>query len=109
MKTKAKPKVDVKLLALLQSSANTPERRAAHEYMLVLTACNTIVPTKVTMGSDGKLEMHAAANNDGGQIEYQGESPDEQALVSAAASYGYVLLERSLESILINVMGEPQR
>lgn len=80
-----------------------------HEYMLVLAACNTIVPTRVKMSPTGQIEMQAAnGEEDGGILEYQGESPDEQALVSAAAAYGYTLVERSSAKIVIDVLGETQ-
>ncbi|KAL2621212.1 hypothetical protein R1flu_001417 [Riccia fluitans] len=112
-KPKVGSKVDPKLFRLLQGPADTEEKRAAHEYMLVLAACNTVVPTRVQLTANGQLEMKAASNDSGlglsGFIEYQGESPDEQALVAAAASYGYVLLERNFDNILINVIGIPHR
>lgn len=42
-------------------------------------------------------------------IEYQGESPDEQALVTAASAYGYKLVERTTGHIAIDVHGERMR
>jgi phospholipid-transporting ATPase len=107
---KVMAKVDPKLVRLLQSPLHTIGRKVAHEYMLVLAACNTIVPTRVKVSATGQLEMHAANTEEGvGSVEYQGESPDEQALVSAAAAYGYSLVERTSSSIVINVLGEVQR
>jgi phospholipid-transporting ATPase len=53
----------------------------------------------VTDGPDPKKKV----------IDYQGESPDEQALVSAAAAYGFVLVERTSGHIVIDVLGEKQR
>ncbi|KAG6541423.1 hypothetical protein Mapa_017201 [Marchantia paleacea] len=112
-KPKVGAKVDPQLFRLLQGPADTAESKAAHEYMLVLAACNTVVPTRVQLAANGQITMKAASNDSGpglsGFIEYQGESPDEQALVAAAASYGYVLLERNFDNILINVMGKPKR
>lgn len=43
-------------------------------------------------------------NNDG-KLEYQAQSPDEAALVSAARNFGFVFKERSPNSITIEVMG----
>ncbi|XP_056638425.1 probable phospholipid-transporting ATPase IM isoform X2 [Diorhabda sublineata] len=43
-------------------------------------------------------------NNDG-KLEYQAQSPDEEALVSAARNFGFVFKERSPNSITIEVMG----
>ena len=107
---KAGAKVDPKLVRLLQSPIHTEERKVLHEYLLVLAACNTIVPTRVKISATGQLEMQAANSEEGGGIiEYQGESPDEQALVSAAAAYGYTLVERNSANIVIDVLGEIQR
>jgi magnesium-transporting ATPase (P-type) len=44
-----------------------------------------------------------------GMIDYQGESPDEQALVTAASAYGYTLVERTTGHIVIDVLGERLR
>ncbi|CAI9284413.1 unnamed protein product [Lactuca saligna] len=42
-------------------------------------------------------------------VDYQGESPDEQALVYAAAAYGFMLMERTSGHIVIDIQGERQR
>jgi phospholipid-transporting ATPase len=42
-------------------------------------------------------------------VDYQGESPDEQALVSAAVAYCFVLVERKSCHIVIDMLGEHQR
>lgn len=47
--------------------------------------------------------------DDGEAIDYQGESPDEQALVIAASAYGYTLLERTTGHIVVNVNGKNMR
>lgn len=44
-------------------------------------------------------------SNDNGHLEYQAQSPDEAALVSAARNFGFVFKERSPNSITIEVMG----
>lgn len=104
-------KVDHNLIRAVQHPFNSEERRAVHEYLLVLAACNTVVPTRVSISNtSGQLEMQAAGSEEeSDQIEYQGESPDEQALVAAAAAYGYTLLERTSTYIIIEVLGELQR
>jgi phospholipid-transporting ATPase len=90
------------------------------EYFLTLAACNTVVPIRVddddddvitTTLSSGDLgtEISALGSAHGFSIEYQSESPDEQALVSAAASYGFRLLSRSSNYLVINVLGETQK
>ncbi|TKY49818.1 Phospholipid-transporting ATPase 1 [Spatholobus suberectus] len=63
-----------------------------------LATCNTIVPLVVdTPDPDVKL------------IDYQGESPDEQALAYAAAAYGFMLIERTSGHIVIDIHGERQK
>lgn len=96
---KPKMKVDVvpNLVQLLQKDNITQESKCAHDYFLTLAACNTVVPIIQETLQKEKL------------IEYQGESPDEQALVYAAAAYGYALIERTSGHIIINVQGQKQR
>lgn len=43
-----------------------------------------------------------------GRLEYQAQSPDEAALVSAARNFGFVFKERAPNSITIEVMGEKE-
>lgn len=103
--------MDPRLVRVLQDSDSSLQRQIVHDYLLTLAACNTVVPTKVKLTASGNLEMEIALAADEGTclVEYQGESPDEQALVSAAASYGYTLLERTSNYIVINVLGEVLR
>ena len=89
------------LLGLLETDELTPNKKALQEFFLVLAICNTVVPIKV----DEKVSMDQRFPN----IEYQAESPDEQALVTAAAAYGYVLMERSTKHVVVEVQGELQR
>lgn len=111
LKPKIKVKVDVELVQLLSKSLSLQERKVAHEYFLTLAACNTVVPTIIETPSTGNHECNAANSfyEDSRLIDYQGESPDEQALVAAAAAYGYTLIERTSGYIVINVLGERQR
>jgi phospholipid-transporting ATPase len=39
-------------------------------------------------------------------LDYQGESPDEQALAYAAAAYGFMLIERTSGHIVIDIHGK---
>ena len=97
-----KPKVNVKtdpeLLQLSERRNDTKEGRHVYDFFLALAACNTIVPL-VTDTADPTVKM----------IDYQGESPDEQALVYAAAAYGFMLIERTSGYIVIDIQGERQR
>lgn len=91
-------KTDPELSRLLRSGRDIEEGRRARDFFLALAACNTIVPLVVdTVDPQQKL------------IDYQGESPDEQALVYAAAAYGFVLIERTSGHIVIDVQGDRQR
>lgn len=93
-----KVKVDPELLRLSKTVKDTKESKHAPDFFLALAACNTIVPLLVET-SDPTVKL----------IDYQGESPDEQALVYAAAAYGFVLIERTSGHIVIDVQGEKQR
>ncbi|CAN6866872.1 unnamed protein product [Brassica oleracea] len=98
LKPKMRVRVDPELLELTKNGYATKEAKRANEFFLSLAACNTIVPI-VTNTSDPNVKL----------VDYQGESPDEQALVYAAASYGFLLIERTSGHIVINVRGEMQR
>ncbi|XP_050303253.1 probable phospholipid-transporting ATPase IM isoform X2 [Anthonomus grandis grandis] len=58
------------------------------QFFRLLALCHTVMSEQ----SDGKLE-------------YQAQSPDEAALVSAARNFGFVFKERTPNSITIEVMG----
>ncbi|KAH0887764.1 hypothetical protein HID58_050193 [Brassica napus] len=98
LKPKMRVRVDPSLLQLTRNGNATEEAKHANEFFLSLAACNTIVPI-VTNTSDPNVKL----------VDYQGESPDEQALVYAAAAYGFLLIERTSGHIVINVRGEMQR
>ncbi|ESQ40402.1 hypothetical protein EUTSA_v10012494mg [Eutrema salsugineum] len=98
LKPKMRVRVDPVLLQLTRNGKATEEAKRANEFFLSLAACNTIVPI-VTNTSDPNVKL----------VDYQGESPDEQALVYAAAAYGFLLIERTSGHIVINVRGEMQR
>ncbi|KAF7053992.1 hypothetical protein CFC21_061769 [Triticum aestivum] len=88
---------DPKLAALLKDGMGAKASRA-RDLFLALATCNTIVPiVEDTVNPAAKL------------VEYQGESPDEQALVYAAAAYGHKLVERTSGHIVVDVFGTRQR
>ncbi|XP_028774720.1 phospholipid-transporting ATPase 1 isoform X1 [Neltuma alba] len=100
-KLKSEIAVDSELTTLLHTDSDRDERIAAHEFFLTLAACNTVIPM---------LSRGTSESNEGVEcIEYQGESPDEQALVAAASAYGYTLFERTSGHIVIDVNGERLR
>ncbi|KAL5732777.1 hypothetical protein ACOSQ2_032469 [Xanthoceras sorbifolium] len=98
IKPKMKVKLDPHLLRLSRSGKGTKEGKHVHDFFLALAACNTIVPLLIDT-SDPNVKL----------IDYQGESPDEQALVYAAAAYGFMLVERTSGHIAIDVQGERKR
>lgn len=96
-KPKMRVKVDSELLNTSRRK-HTSEGRIVHDFFLALAACNTIVPLIIEApDSAGKI------------VDYQGESPDEQALAYAAAAYGFMLVERTSGYIVIDIQGERQR
>lgn len=106
-KLKSEIAVDPKLMNMLHKNSNKDERIVAHEFFLTLAACNTVIPILNDGGFSGcgtsELNEYAEC------IDYQGESPDEQALVSAASAYGYTLFERTSGHIVIDINGEKLR
>ena len=96
--SKMKVKVNPELLQLSRSGLQNVEGKWIHDFFLTLATCNTIVPLVVdTPDPDVKL------------IDYQGESPDEQALAYAAAAYGFMLIERTSGHLVIDIHGQRQK
>ncbi|GLT41731.1 hypothetical protein SLA2020_157740 [Shorea laevis] len=106
-KLKSEVPVDNELMKLLHKDLAGAEELAAHEFFLTLAACNTVIPMRTQRSISDVARSHA--QEDVGAIEYQGESPDEQALVSAASAYGYTLCERTSGHIVIDIHGEELR
>ncbi|KOM42981.1 hypothetical protein LR48_Vigan05g058500 [Vigna angularis] len=95
---KMKVKVNPELLQLARSGFLNLEGKRIHDFFLALATCNTIVPIVVdSPDPDVKL------------IDYQGESPDEQALAYAAAAYGFMLIERTSGHIVIDIHGQRRK
>ncbi|KAJ0808151.1 putative P-type phospholipid transporter [Helianthus annuus] len=93
--------VDPGLMGLLHKGIDDDEKISAHEFFLTLAACNTVIPIHNQPTSVG-TEIHQ-------DLDYQGESPDEQALVAAACAYDYILFERTSGHIALDVNGEKLR
>lgn len=83
------------------------ERAFAHEFFLTLSACNTVIP--ILPHSPSSSDVGSDLSDSAVTIDYQGESPDEQALVATASAYGYTLFERTSGHIVIDVNGEKLR
>lgn len=105
-KLKSEITPDPELLKLLYKDLHGDERIAAHEFFLTLAACNTVIPIL----AESPASSSGNSLSDGPiSIDYQGESPDEQALVAAASAYGYTLFERTSGHIVIDANGEKLR
>ncbi|KQK03916.1 phospholipid-transporting ATPase 1 [Brachypodium distachyon] len=91
-------RTDPQLFKLLRNGGTNVEGKLVLDFFLALAVCNTIVPLVVDT-RDPRQKL----------IDYQGESPDEQALAYAAASYGIVLVERTSGYVVIDVLGDRQR
>lgn len=63
----------------------------AHNFFRLLALCHTVMP-----------------ETGNGKLEYQAQSPDEAALVSAARNFGFVFKSRTPNSITIEVMGKTE-
>ncbi|KAK1410720.1 hypothetical protein QVD17_37259 [Tagetes erecta] len=98
LRPKMKVHVDGELVRLLKSESDTNIGKQIYDFFLALASCNTIVPILVDT-SDPVEKL----------IDYQGESPDEQALVYAAAAHGFMLIERTSGHIVIDILGDRQR
>eukprot|EP00210_Caulerpa_lentillifera_P009522 g9080.t2 len=81
---------DIKEILNRDSKHTSDEFNHLSEFLLNLAVCNTVVPT---IGLNGELQ-------------YQAESPDEEALVQGAASLGYKLITRTTEKIEVEVQGQ---
>ncbi|PIA48734.1 hypothetical protein AQUCO_01400950v1 [Aquilegia coerulea] len=98
LRPKVKVKADPELQRLLRADRESEEGKHAYEFFLALATCNTVVPL-VMETENPHLRL----------VDYQGESPDEQALVYAASTYGFMLLERTSGHIIVAIQGERQR
>lgn len=88
---------------MLHKDIEQDDRIAAHKFFLALAACNTVIPIQASSTCIESVNDNVIA------IDYQGESPDEIALVTAASAYGYTLYERTSGHIVIDVNGEKLR
>ncbi|KAL1549048.1 P-type phospholipid transporter [Salvia divinorum] len=104
-KLKSEITPDPELIKLSYKDLHGEERIAAYDFFLTLAACNTVIPILT-----GSPSISGSSLRDGHtSIEYQGESPDEQALVAAASTYGYTLFERTSGHIVIDANGDKLR
>ena len=74
---------------------NNPDE-ILHHYMLTLALCNTATIDILHTNTEDTIPL------------YQAESPDEIALVSAAAKCGYVMKDRAADSMKVSILGAEQ-
>ena len=70
-----------------------------HDFFVTMAICNTVVVSHRASAQDRGTHNQQHWNRFGIQYEY--ESPDENALVEAAKAYGYVLLSRTPSAIKV--------
>lgn len=77
------------LVAQIHQDPTSPLSQAATEYILALAVCHTCIPEK---------------DPDTGEItDFQASSPDELALVRAAQELGILVIERSTQSLTLEI------
>lgn len=77
----------------VNSKEKTAQNSALHEFALMLLLCNSVVPTY---------------DEKNGTIFYDASSPDEEALVAAASSMGYILKSRNGNVCNVTIHGKNQ-
>lgn len=78
------------LILYMRRKPNSPFSKKARQFILCIALCHTCLPEKKA----------------GGKIEFQAASPDELALVEAAQDLGYLLIDRSSQSIKLELTDE---
>ncbi|RKP11324.1 hypothetical protein BJ684DRAFT_3510, partial [Piptocephalis cylindrospora] len=86
---------DPSLFRHLRGTEGPNQAQALHRFFTVLALCHTAV---VDEGSSSESK----------RIIYKAESPDEKALVGAAADVGFAFLRRQRTTITLSVLGEEQ-
>ncbi|OWZ24194.1 P-type ATPase (P-ATPase) [Phytophthora megakarya] len=93
---------DGRLLARLNSNHST--KKEIHDFLLLLTICNTVIP-EVNLPTSPTSDDSCSAQTP--TIKYNASSPDEEALVLAAADLGYVLESRDGPVCNTLIQGRP--
>ncbi|KAE9030157.1 Phospholipid-transporting ATPase [Phytophthora rubi] len=94
---------DGRLIARLNSNHST--KKEIHDFLLLLTICNTVIPeTNVPTSPASSSDSCSAPTS---TIKYNASSPDEEALVLAAADLGYVLESRDGPMCNTLIQGRP--
>ncbi|KAK9720781.1 hypothetical protein K7432_003913 [Basidiobolus ranarum] len=80
-----------------KSDLSESQSHKIREFFMLLAVCHTVIIEKPEEGE---------ASNQEDELKYRAESPDENALVSAAKDLGFTFLSRNKDSITIDVLGE---
>ncbi|KAG6970136.1 hypothetical protein JG687_00002800 [Phytophthora cactorum] len=94
---------DGRLLARLNSNHST--KKEIHDFLLLLTICNTVIPETSVPASPTSSSDSCSVETP--TIKYNASSPDEEALVLAAADLGYVLESRDGPMCHTLIQGRP--
>ncbi|CAH0477110.1 unnamed protein product [Peronospora belbahrii] len=94
---------DGRLLARLNSNHST--KKEIHDFLLLLTICNTVIPETSMPMSPTSISDSCSTQTP--TIKYNASSPDEEALVLAAADLGYVLSSRDGPICNTVIQGKP--
>ncbi|KAM7198782.1 hypothetical protein V8F33_004796 [Rhypophila sp. PSN 637] len=82
-----RPSVNTRdLLEFIRLRPNAPFSRRATQYLLAMALCHSCLPETI----EGKLE-------------YQSASPDELALVRAAQELGFIVIQRSSQTVTLRI------
>ena len=82
------------LVADLNGASGDNQAKANHQFMLALALCHSVI-TERTPGNPPRLEFKA-------------QSPDEAALVGTARDYGFTVIGRTQDGIILNIMGKEE-
>lgn len=121
------PGVNLSLVDAIRSPPDEKSKKCIFDFFLTLIICNSVfLLEKESRNNEGLSRENKGSSREHeglmretgereqeestkGQMEYQGESPDELALVKEARRYGFVLLERNSKFVEVSVLGEIQR
>lgn len=78
----------------LAGASGDEQAKANYQFMLALALCHTVI-TERTPGNPPRIEFKA-------------QSPDEAALVATARDYGFTVIGRTADGIIVNIMGKEQ-
>ncbi|TDH70812.1 uncharacterized protein CCR75_001859 [Bremia lactucae] len=95
---------DSRLLARL--NANHSTKKEIHDFLLLLTICNTVIP-EMSSRPTSPTSSSSSYSTHSQPIKYNASSPDEEALVLAAADLGYVLESRDGPVCNTLIQGKP--